>query len=598
VQRPRLLWQVFPLVLGVVAVCMVALLAYAASSVRASYVERSAESLAADAGLLAQLTSESLSRGDAGIKDLSLLAQRIARDTDLRLTVIAMDGTVLVDSHRHPSDMGNHADRPEVVAALEGGIGSAQRYSDTLDNELLYVALPVEEAGQTVAIARTATPLSAIDRDLASLGVRLFTAALLVGLLAGGVAWMAARRIVRPIEDLTDAAGRFAAGDFGLRLPEYGSHEIASLSSAMNEMAREIDERISDLVQQRNEQEAVLSSMVEGVVAVDPDARIITLNEAAAALLGARSDSAVGRSLQEVTRTPELQAFVLEALAADRPLERDLALRSEATRAIQAHGAPVRDAAGERIGAVVVLNDVTRMRRLETVRRDFVANVSHELKTPITSIKGFLETLSEGAIDDPANARRFLEIAGRQADRLGAIIEDLLVLSRLEQEADGRPIATAGSSVLEVLRSAVEICSVAAEARNTPVSVDCPEGLAAPMNAALLEQAVVNLLGNAINYSDPGSPVAIRAAEADGEVRIEVRDQGAGIEARHLPRLFERFYRVDKARSRNQGGTGLGLSIVKHIAQAHGGTVEVASEPGRGSTFTIRIPRAAPAPRA
>jgi two-component system phosphate regulon sensor histidine kinase PhoR len=590
-RRRRLFWQIFPLAVGSVAISLIAIVGYSASSLREFYVERSTQSLLVNARLLAHSTQEALQRDDAGVGTLARLATSIARGSELRLTIIEPGGKVLVDSHRRPERMDNHRHRPEVIAALEGGVGRSLRYSDTLSTEVVYVAVPVEQGGQIQAIVRTSIALSAIDHALAALRLRLLGEILLICVLAGAGAWLVARRIVRPLEDLTKATENFAAGDFSMQLSDGGSSEIASLAGAMETMARQLDDRISDLVERRNEQEAVLSSMVEGVVAIDRDARIITLNNAAAVLLGAIGGEAVGRTLQEVARTPELQSFVLEALASEESLERDLSLRGADTRAIQAHGAPLRDAGGNRIGAVVVLNDVTKILRLETIRRDFVANVSHELKTPITSIKGFLETLADGAIDDAKNARRFVEIAARQADRLGAIIEDLLVLSRLEEDNDSRPVETTASKVLEILEGAVEVCSAAAIAKGIVVSVTCPADLCARMNAALVEQAVVNLVSNAINYSQSGSSIEVRA-EADAEqVHLSVSDQGDGIEAQHLPRLFERFYRVDKARSRSIGGTGLGLAIVKHIAAAQGGSVDVVSETGRGSTFTISLPR-------
>jgi two-component system phosphate regulon sensor histidine kinase PhoR len=359
----------------------------------------------------------------------------------------------------------------------------------------------------------------------------------------------------------------------------------------MNRMAADLDERLRTVVRQRNEQEAVLSSMVEGVIAIDRDERVIAMNKAAARLLDLDPAESVGRGVEEVARNPELQRFAAGALASDIPVEGELVLHRPEICHLQAHGAPIRDGHGRRIGSVLVLNDVTRLKRLETVRSDFVANVSHELKTPITSIKGFLETLADGAVDDPRTARRFLAIALRQADRLNAIIEDLLSLSRIEQEAESGQLPCSLESIREILVGAVEVCRTKAESKNVDLNVHCEDGLRAEVNAPLLEQAVVNLVDNAIKYSDAGSTVDVAAVAHDVSISIVVRDHGSGIEATHLPRLFERFYRVDKARSRTLGGTGLGLAIVKHIAAAHGGTVLVESEPGKGSTFTLVMPR-------
>jgi two-component system phosphate regulon sensor histidine kinase PhoR len=360
----------------------------------------------------------------------------------------------------------------------------------------------------------------------------------------------------------------------------------------MNQMAAHLDDRIRTVLRQRNEQEAVLASMVEGVLAVDLEERILRLNRAAGRLLGVRPEQAEGRRIQEVVRKADLQRFVARALANREPVEGDIVLRDaeEGERFLQAHGTVLRGAQGQEIGALIVLNDVTRLRRLETLRRDFVANVSHELKTPITAIKGFVETLLDGAVADPDDAQRFLQIITRQADRLNAIIDDLLDLSRIEQEAEKGGIPLARGALRPVLEAAVQACSMSAREKPLQIVLHCSGELAAQINAPLLEQAIVNLLTNAIKYSEPAGRVVVDAAQFGDKVMVKVQDWGCGISPEHLPRLFERFYRVDKARSRKQGGTGLGLAIVKHIVQSHGGEVVVHSTPGQGSTFTLILP--------
>ncbi|HOW98522.1 MAG TPA: ATP-binding protein, partial [Kiritimatiellia bacterium] len=311
---------------------------------------------------------------------------------------------------------------------------------------------------------------------------------------------------------------------------------------------------------------------------------------AAARLFDIPPDKARNRLLQELVRNPALHQLVADAVARGEPAEDDITVFNGRERHLRVRASRLRDAQGEGIGALVVFHDVTRLRRLESVRRDFVANVSHELKTPITSIKGFIETLQDGALKSEEEARRFLGIMARQADRLNAIIEDLLQLSRIEEEADQQVIRLEEQEVSPVLRSAVECCQYKADARQMAVELDGAPGLRARFNTPLLEQAVINLLDNAIKYSPSGSPVRVEAGREGADVVIRVRDRGPGIPPEHLPRLFERFYRVDKARSRQMGGTGLGLAIVKHIAQAHGGNVSVESIPGQGSVFSLRIP--------
>jgi two-component system phosphate regulon sensor histidine kinase PhoR len=338
--------------------------------------------------------------------------------------------------------------------------------------------------------------------------------------------------------------------------------------------------------------------MIEGVLAIDARQRIVSINHGAAELLGLDLGKSLRRPLQEVVRNPDLRRFALLAIDCREPVEDDLVIRGARDRTIRLRGTALRDVSGEG-GAVIVLNDVTDIQRLENMRRDFVANVSHELKTPIASIKGFVETLLDGAADDPADSRRFLEIVARQAERLEAIIEDLLALSRIEQSEGAGNLPLERVHVLAVLSAAVADCRPRARDRGVVVDVACDGMLEADVNPALLEQAVINLVDNAVKYSDSGDTIWVSAVEelaaADGPaVRIVVRDEGCGIAAEHLPRLFERFYRVDMARSRKLGGTGLGLSIVKHIVQAHGGSVAVESTPGTGSTFTIDLPAAVP----
>jgi two-component system phosphate regulon sensor histidine kinase PhoR len=336
--------------------------------------------------------------------------------------------------------------------------------------------------------------------------------------------------------------------------------------------------------------------MVEGVLAVDSRQHLISLNQAAARLLGVDTERALGRTLQEIVRSASLQGLVGEVLSGGQPAEDDIVLKEGPEErllhvsATVLHDVGGGDAAGPEISVLLAIHDVTRLRELENTRRDFVANVSHELKTPITSIKGFVETLLDGAMHDPDDAQRFLQIVAAQADRLNEIIEDLLTLSRLERDAEQVSISLQPRRIRDVLQAALGVCQRKASQGNVRVELTCDDQLHAPVNAALLEQAVVNLVDNAIKYSPEGDCVRLEATRTESEVVIRVCDHGAGIEREHQPRLFERFYRVDKARSRELGGTGLGLAIVKHIAQAHGGWATVDSTPGEGSTFALHLP--------
>ena len=424
---------------------------------------------------------------------------------------------------------------------------------------------------------------------------RIALGALIVALAVALLGFLVSSQISGRMRAIERGAARFAAGDFSHEIHVSAPDEIGEVALGLNAMGRRLSETIQTITEERNEREAVLSGMTEGVLAVDGQERVITVNAAAARLLGVDPEDAKGRSIQEIVRNPELQEFVGTALAADEPVAGSVVVHTDrGSRELQMHGARLgddSDGGDARGGVVVVLNDVTRMRQYEAIRRDFVANVSHEIKTPVTTIKGFAETLLDGALDDRHDAERFLRIIVGQADRLSAIIEDLLSLSSLESDSEGATISLERGSIRDVLQVALDVCEMKAADKHITLALSCSEELYEEINPPLLEQAVVNLIDNAIKYSPEGSSVEIWAAVEPEALSIKVKDAGPGIRREHLPRLFERFYRVDKARSRDMGGTGLGLSIVKHIAVAHGGGVAVESTPGIGSTFSITLPR-------
>ena len=417
----------------------------------------------------------------------------------------------------------------------------------------------------------------------------LAVGAVVLTVLAAGVGLLSSERISRSLQVMRTSAEHFAVGDFSHRFRVPNTPEIGNLAAALNDMAAQLEEQISVVTQQRNEQEAILVSMQEGVLALDPQAHVIAMNPAAEALLGVPAAQARGRTVQEVVRNVGLQRLLTDAMSKAEPITGEIVLRGDDERFLQGTATALRNAEGRDLGMLVVLNDITRLRRLENIRRDFVANVSHELKTPITSIKGFVETLRDGALDDRPQAERFLEIVARHADRLHAIIEDLLSLSRLEQNNQVAEIPRPEVQVSAIVKAALLDCSAKAAARQVTVVPSCSPGLCVKANAPLLEQAIVNLLDNAISYSNANGTVWLTARQENGEVRIDVRDEGIGIAPQHVSRIFERFYRTDKARDRASGGTGLGLAIVKHIAQIHDGQVSVTSEVGKGSTFSLHL---------
>jgi two-component system phosphate regulon sensor histidine kinase PhoR len=365
--------------------------------------------------------------------------------------------------------------------------------------------------------------------------------------------------------------------------------EAAMLARRLRQIRERAEAQWQEVRHQGELREAILSSMSEGVLAVDATGRCLALNEAGARLLGTTVSQVLHRDIAQVIRNSALVRFVEECIRDPEPREAEIEHHAAQERVLQVRGARLHGVDGTGLGAVVVLNDITRLRGLERVRKDFVANVSHELRTPITAIKGFVETLLEGGLDDPEETRHFLTIVHRHAERLQNLVEDLLSLARLE-EAPEQGLEFGPIDLTQVVREAVECCAAAAGSKDIRIQVQMPESAECEGNAPLLEQAVVNLLDNAIKYSEMGGVVRVFVKEAGEGYSIEVQDFGCGIGAEHLPRIFERFYRVDAARSKKMGGTGLGLAIVKHIVQLHQGSVEVESRLGRGSTFTLRVP--------
>lgn len=527
---------------------------------------------------------------ESGGSDGALASMAKAAGVDLE--ILGGDGRETSSSARAVER--GFLDGTVLAEARRGHIGSGGWYDGPAGRHWLAVAVPQGTPGNTPEkILLLSADMTMADRTLRAAQATLAGGIVVCGLAAIAAGWLIARHAAKPLESLFVAGERLASGDVEAALPRSHFTEIAGLASALAKLREQLVERGLTIGRQGTQQEAVLGSMIEGVLAIDGRQRIVGMNRAAAELLDVELNDVLRKPLQEVVRNPDLRRFALLAIDCREPVEDDLVLRGPRDRTIRLRGTALRDVSGEG-GAVIVLNDVTDIERLETVRRDFVANVSHELKTPVASIKGFVETLLDGAMDDPADTRRFLEIVARQADRLASIIEDLLALSRIEQSEGVGNIPLEQARIGDVFGLIVADCGPRAYERSIALETRCAETIVAEINPPLLEQAVINLVDNAIKYSDPGDTVRLEVDLETGkdgsDLVIRVADDGAGIAAEHLPRLFERFYRADKARSRTLGGTGLGLAIVKHIVQAHRGTVSVESTPGVGSVFTIRLP--------
>jgi two-component system phosphate regulon sensor histidine kinase PhoR len=591
-RKRTFVWRLGVVLLLVQAVVGVVLATYVLMEVRGFHRRQSLSMLRR----VSVLASDSIAAGLRAESEQALARAvgSVGLEASVRVTVIAPDGMVLADSDADAARMANLSDRREFRDAMASGSGTAQRRSHALQERMLYHAWLVrDENEEPLVVVRTAVPLALIDAQAADvLRAVLIAGGIWLGATLAGVVFFSSR-LGAQVSRLGVSASRFARGDLDHRLPDPVGREFAELSSALNDMARQLSARIAQLDAERNQQEGILRSMEAGVIALDPDQRVIRVNRAAEAMLGLREHEARGRLLHEVVRQPSLHRFIADVLDEKTALTGEFELLGGEPLTLRATTSLLEDSRGRRIGLLVVLSDVTRLRRLESMRSDFAANVSHELRTPITNIKGYAETMLDAGTDDPEQTRAFLKIVARNANRLGAIIDDMLALTRLEQPDFRASVEMESQSIKSIIDMVVVAAKQEALDKEISIETEVPPDLEARVSPHLVEQAVLNLLTNAIRYSPARTRVRIVGAGEDGgeAVRIRVEDQGPGIEAQHLPRIFERFYRVDKARSREQGGTGLGLAIVKHIALIHGGRAEVESKPGRGSMFSIVLPR-------
>ncbi|MBL9092915.1 MAG: PAS domain-containing protein [Planctomycetaceae bacterium] len=583
----RLIWIITPVTVAVSALSVIVVGAFGARIFERRWIGERVSRLNETAATIDSLVGRDVSPGRR--TELVNLLTKFTRDRGVGAALFLPDGTMLADLSNSASGGGVE----EVSGALEGRTVTASRIDGAVaKGPMLFVGVPLYRDDKLVGAVQVSQSLDDLTATLQSWWGAVVAIACVVAALATGGAIYLSRRLARSLVDLRaviDAQG-IDANPLEAQTPKtFTTVEFAQVADALGRMAERYGERIESIQRINNEQEAVLAGMAEGVLAIDGQSRVISLNRSAGRLLGINPGEIVGRTLNEVVRNPELLRFVDQLLAVRKPLEQDIVFRHADERVLQIRGTLLSYSPTQSTGAVLVLNDVSRLRRLENMRRDFAANVSHELKTPITSIKGFIETILDGAT--PEDTERFLRIIARQTDRLDAIIDDLLSLSRIEKEAEASDIALSMSRVKDILSAAVNDCLQRAVERGISFEVHCPDDVQARVNPLLLQQAVRNLLENAVKYSDARSAVVVAVEVAPEEVRVSVIDHGCGIAPEYHARLFERFFRVDKARSRKLGGTGLGLAIVKHIVLAHRGRVTVDSALGKGSTFTIHLPR-------
>ncbi len=588
--RGRIVVKLTLTLVGFVAVSLLAGGVYLGRALD-QFAVASLETRLATAGRLLHDEARGLLARGAGADAISAFVRRAARPTESRVTVIAPDGVVLGDSEVGPADLGrleNHRDRPEVRAALEGRVGRDLRTSVSVHAPLMYVALPVRDGDRVVAVLRLALPLSAVTSSYDQINRVMLAGGLVALVVACGIGIFVAGRVTRPVVEMQAIARQMSEGQFAVRAPVRSPDELGALGRALNVMALRLREQIHNLETERAKATAILDGMVEGVVAVDGQECILLMNERARAMFGVGPARGEGKPFLEVIRNADLHEIFRSGRTAGGVFRHELRLRTPTDRTLRVTAVPLR-LAGEDPGLVLVIDDVTELRRLEQVRTEFIANVSHELRTPLTAIQGYLETLLGGALEEREHARRFVEIAFRHTERLGRLLNDLTDLSNIELGKVSLRLAP--TPLRPIVDSVLEL--VAAKARDGEVTLttEVSEVIHVQADRDRLVQVLINLVDNAVKYTPAGGAVMVRARPtADGRVEVSVSDTGVGIPRADLPRITERFYRVDKARSRELGGTGLGLAIVKHLVLAHGGDLAIDSQEGRGTTVRVLLP--------
>lgn len=641
-RRRKILWQIFPSFLIITVISLTAVTWYSTTVFKSFFLGNTESDLTTRAEFvkrefLSRYPNHNLSASDI---DIDRICKDIGQTTRTRVTIILPSGEVVGDSFGNIGSMENHKHRYEIALAMKEKKGVSIRKSGTLGESMMYIALPVVKndilhqskndtalnINELLWIVRVAISIESIEKQIKSIQKNIFIALLITVTAAAGASLFVARRITKPIEAMRTGADNFANDKLATPLPLPDSEELFQLALTMNKMAQTLDEKIRTLEDRGMELEAVHSSMREGIIAVDPDERIITANSAAAAMFGYSPEMVKGRNIHEIARYYELEQLIRKALANPEPVEDDIVISGDGDRIYNVHSTALCNSSGARLGTLIIFHDITRIRKLETMHKDFAANVSHELKTPLTSIKGFVETLENimqqdsGRDDLDASKHeksiQFLKIIDKNVDRLIALINDLLALSRVERE-EGTVVKLEPHDITQIIQEAVDYCREMAAVKNIKIeyvsgfsgqNVDqsntykadtdkdgsaegsLKEGLTALIDPILMQQAVANLLDNAIKYSSEGGRVVVACNLNSRDIIISITDYGQGIANEHISRIFQRFYRVDKSRSRDMGGTGLGLAIVKHIVRYHKGDISVTSSPGKGSTFKIILP--------
>ena len=573
--------------LGVTLLLLVLLGIVGYSYYKFTYLSNLETRLTREAYLVADMTRFRAGDGPA-LRSYSDICTTAARDSATRVTIIDSRGVVLGDSEVDPSALDNHSSRPEVYIALQGQTGADIRYSDTLGMNMLYVAVPFSNEEDSGAV-RLALPLAELQAiyDSALAGILLTT--FLCGLIAVLLGLWLAQRFSQPVKDITMAVKDVAGGNLRRRISVHSGDEIEELAHAFNDMAQHIEKNIEEVTEVRNYLQAILDNTVNGVLMIGRDDRVVYANPVSASLL-ALGNEILGKKYVEIITTYELLAMIDEVKQNGNSIKRTIVLHTLGGKIIEANALPIYDSSIFVRDILVILNDITEIKHLEQVRKDFVANVSHELKTPVASISGFAETLLAEGGKDPVTTQEFIRIIYKETQRLARLINDLLELSKLE--ADAFKLHLQQVDLNQLAQDAVARMANTASFRSIEIDYFHP-GAAVQLNSdpGLIDLVLINLLDNAVNYSKDGGRVEVGVEDLGDKVKVWIKDNGIGIPMRDIPRIFERFYRVDKARTRKTGGTGLGLSIVKHIVENLNGQVAVESTEGRGTAFYVTLPK-------
>jgi two-component system, OmpR family, phosphate regulon sensor histidine kinase PhoR len=588
----KLIYTFFLSYLAIIILLAVGFFLYSSNLLRDFYVSSLDKMMDQKTRILTRLLPWEESPGS-----LDAACRALADELGVRITVIAQDGTVIGDSDEPATRLENHGSRPEVIEALSRGSGSAVRYSTSVKHDLFYRAY-LQTDGARHRIVRVAVSFSEIENVTASLGRTLLFGVLLCSFLGLMAAYFFSRRVSNRINRLAEFSKSVAEGQFGQPvLPRMGDDELDVLEQNLRDMSLKIRDNINELRSEKEKFDSILRCMVEGLVAIDPKGKVLLINEQARTMFAVTDEQIRDGSFVEISRSPAMRGILREVLTFD--FSRDTyskRISLEDGRWFRVNAVGLRNGTERASGSILVFHDITEIQRLETVRSDFVANVSHELRTPLTAIRGYVETLLHNPPAEPADAKQFLTIIARHSERLSRLTEDLLILSDLESGA--RKMTFKPVEAAHLIQRVLEVFWDRTQKKNVTlsysISSDCPLIFG---DSDRLQQLFINLVDNAVKYTPAGGSVTISgrhvATEAHSEIEIAVTDTGAGISEKDLPRLTERFYRVDKARSRELGGTGLGLAIVKHIVQAHGGELKIESVLNKGTTVSVFLPAVA-----